>query len=231
MIHPHFILCLLAHLSLWVMLRCQRSGASAQSRCSELQSAPVKDFTLAWSTLSNTENVWKECMMEVWLLKRVCQREISSCCCFFLKKKLNSILPKCCLKSFINAQSFLPVCGHGNAYVVNIWLVRCTWWFWKHCKPFRAYCRPAMHTQAHNVPSSLSREPFSDFNLSFFFSGLLFLLSFPFSFTPFCFLFSPFWFFSAGRQKGFSCFIQFNLIHLESVTEHVGASDSKVEFK
>lgn len=57
------------------------------------------------------------------------------------------------------------------------------------------------HTQTHNVPSSLSREPLSDFHLSFFFSGLLFLLSFPFSFTPFCFLFSPFWVFSAGRHR------------------------------
>ena len=57
------------------------------------------------------------------------------------------------------------------------------------------------YTQIHIVPSSLSSEPFSDFHLSFFFSGLLFLLSFPFSFTPFCFLFSPFWGFSAGRHR------------------------------
>ncbi len=63
------------------------------------------------------------------------------------------------------------------------------------------HTRRRTHTQTQNVPSSFSREPFSDFNLSFFFSGLLFLLSFPFSFTPFCFLFSPFWVFSAGRHR------------------------------
>ena len=63
------------------------------------------------------------------------------------------------------------------------------------------HTRTHTHTHTHNVPSSFSREPFSAFNLSFFFSGLLFLLSFPFSFTPFCFLFSPFWVFSAGRHR------------------------------
>lgn len=57
------------------------------------------------------------------------------------------------------------------------------------------------HINKHNVPSCFSRESFSDFHLSFFFSGLLFLLSFPFSFTPFCFLFSPFWVFSARRHR------------------------------
>lgn len=88
----------------------------------------------------------------------------------------------------------------------------------EHC---RGNTQPCTHSQAHNVPSSLSREPLSDFNLSFFFSGLLFLLSFPLSFTPFCFLFSPFWVFSAGRQKGFlvDLFLNFTLIYLERVTE------------
>lgn len=57
------------------------------------------------------------------------------------------------------------------------------------------------HTLSQSVPSSLSREPFSDFHFSFFVSGLLFLLSFPFSFTPFCFLFFPCWVFSAGRHR------------------------------
>lgn len=50
-------------LSLWVTLRCQQIDASDQTCWAELQSTPIKDFTIApdtWSTLSNTQKMYND---------------------------------------------------------------------------------------------------------------------------------------------------------------------------